>query len=35
MDSDDAADVIAELPEDQARAVLDGIEPEESQDLSQ
>jgi magnesium transporter len=33
MDSDDAADVIAELNEAQARAVLDGIEPEGSEDL--
>jgi magnesium transporter len=33
MDSDDAADFIAELTADQAQAVLDGIEPEESEDV--
>jgi magnesium transporter len=33
MDSDDAADFIAELTEDQAQAILESIEPEESEDV--
>ncbi|MBN2284236.1 MAG: magnesium transporter [Deltaproteobacteria bacterium] len=35
MESDDAADFIAELPRKQAQAVLDGIEPEESEGVKE
>ena len=35
MESDDAADLIADLPEAQAKIVLDGIEPEDSEDVRQ
>jgi len=33
MESDDAADIIADLPAEQAQTVLEGIEPEDSEDV--